>query len=522
MDARKAGGLRRRLAATPRKTVGALLALLLVGAPASAAAADKRAPTRFHLDCSAAGDGEGSRGRPWSTLERASAAWLRPGARLLIRRGTECAGVLAPHGSGSHGRPAIIGAYGSGPRPRIEGEGEDAVVLRDMSYVVLQDLEVTNHGDFESRRRGVHVVAERGVVRDVTLRRLHVHDVEGDLAKDANGSGGIQIDVLGGPPARFDRVLIERNRIEDVSRSGIFIVGTADGTRPRAFEPWPEASKGVVVRRNRLTRLAGDGIVPTGTAGALVEENVVSEGNLSGRGFADPRGLICNAGIWTFHANRTVIQRNEVFDMRFNGCDGTAYDVDYDQDGTIVQFNYSHDNEGGFILLCTDAEPRAADVRFNLSVDDRFLLYQSPCSLRPGATFEGLRVYNNTAVARDPALAILGTRATALLDPAGLEFRNNVVYATVTQGSPLTCGARCSHNLFWGLPPSGTSAVAGDPRFRHPARRGLGRLAVGRGFRLGAGSPAIGAGTPMSGSPRADYFGKRVTDPPAIGFHQRR
>ena len=505
----------------PRATASLVFALLLGGVLAPAEAAGKRSSTRFHVDCSATRTGDGSRGRPWSTLERASTALLRPGARLLLRRGTECAGVLAPRGSGSRRSPALIGAYGRGPRPRIEGSGEDALVLRDVSHVVVQDLELTNHGDFESRRRGVHLIAEGGVVRGVTLRRLHVHDVEGDLSKDANGSGGIQVDVLGGPPARFDGLLIEGNVVEDVSRSGIFIVGTSDGTRPRAFEPWPEASSGIVVRRNRLARLGGDGIVPTGTAGALVEENVVSHGNLRGRGFSDPRGLICNAGIWTFHANNTVIQRNEVFDMRFNGCDGTAYDVDYDQDGTVVQFNYSHDNEGGFILLCTDAGPRTAEVRFNLSVDDRFLLYQSPCSLQPGATFHGLSVHNNTAVAPDPALAILGVRATALLDPDGPEFRNNIVHATVTQGSSLPCGARCSHNLFFGLPPSGANALVGDPRFRDPARRGQGRLAVGRGFRLRAGSPAIGAGIRISGSSPTDYFGRRLTDPPAIGFHQR-
>lgn len=506
----------------PRATVILVFALLLVGVPAPAEAAGRRSSTRLHVDCSALRAGDGSRVRPWNTLERASAALLRPGARLLIRRGTECAGVLAPRGSGSARRPALVGAYGRGSRPLIEGTGEDALVLRDMSHVVVQDLELTNGGDHESRRRGVHLVAEDTVVRDVTLRHLYIHDVEGDLSKDANGSGGIQVDVLGGPPARFDGVLIEGNVIEDVSRSGIFIVGTSDGTRPRAFEQWPEASARIVVRRNRLARLGGDGIVPTGTAGALVEENVVSEANLRGRGFGDPRGLICNAGIWTFHANNTVIQRNEVFDMRFNGCDGTAYDVDYDQDGTVVQFNYSHNNEGGFILLCTDAGPRTADVRFNLSVDDRFLLHQSPCSLQPGATFDGLRVYNNTAVARDPALAILGTRATSLLDPGGLELRNNVVHATVMQGSPLPCGARCSHNLFFGLPPSGASALSADPKFRDPDRRGRGRLSVGRGFRLRSGSPAIGAGIRISGSSPTDYFGRRLTDPPAIGFHQRR
>ncbi len=173
--------------------------------------------------------------------------------------------------------------------------------------------------------------------------------------------------------------------------------------------------------------------------------------------------MICNAGIWTFHANGTVIQRNEVFGMRFNGCDGTGFDVDYDQDGTVIQFNYSHDNEGGFVLLCTDADPRSADVRFNLSVNDRFAANQSPCSLRPGATYSGLRFFNNTVVGAGLSWGILGTPTTGLLDPAGLELHNNVFVARPAQSAGLGCPARCTANLWSGLPPAGARRAGRRP-----------------------------------------------------------
>jgi parallel beta helix pectate lyase-like protein len=461
-----------------------------------------------YLDCSARKPGDGSRARPYNTLERASAATLGPGDRLLLRRGTSCTGLLAPSGSGSPRRPIAIGAYGWGPPPHVEGAAEDAVLLKDMSHVTLSGLEVTNRGEGETRRRGVHVVATTGVVRGVTVRGVWVHDVQGDLAKDAGGSGGIQVDVLGPEPTRFDDLLIERNLIADVTRSGIFIVGTADGDRPRATEPWPAASTRVRVRANRLLRLGGDGIVPLGTAGAVVEDNVVSEGNLRGRSLGDPRGMICNAGIWTFHANGTVIQRNEVFGMRFNGCDGSGYDIDYDQDGTVVQHNLSHDNEGGFILFCTDAQPRTAVVRFNLSVDDRMVANQSPCSLQPGATYENVSLLNNTFVAPVMTWGILGTPSGALLD-GSLEVRNNIFHATAPGSPALGCSARCSNNLF------------ADPLFVDPGRRGRGRLYVGAGFRLRRGSPAIGAGTPAPAVGTRDYFGARVPSPPTVGFSQR-
>ena len=40
----------------------------------------------------------------------------------------------------------MIGAYGVGPKPRVVGDGEDAVLLESVSHVVLQGLEVSNPG----------------------------------------------------------------------------------------------------------------------------------------------------------------------------------------------------------------------------------------------------------------------------------------------------------------------------------------------------------------------------------------
>jgi hypothetical protein len=496
----------------------ALLALGLAGAPAASA----QAATRY-VDCSAHRAGDGSLARPFESLARASAIRLTPGSRLLQRRGTSCTGRLAPQGSGSARRPALIGADGRGAAPHVEGAAEDAVLLRDTSWVTLRSLEVTNRGPGEARRRGVHVVATGGVVRGVTVRDLWIHDVQGDLSKDAGGSGGIQVDVLGPEPTRFDDLLIARNRIADVSRSGIFIVGTADSDRPRANQPWPAASTRVRVRANRLKRIGGDGIVPLGTVGAVVEDNVVSDGNLRGRPLNDPQGMICNAGIWTFHANNTLIRFNDVYRMNINGCDDTGYDIDYDQDGTVVEFNLSHDNEGGFTLLCTDTGPRRADVRFNLSVNDGHTFQESPCkgAAGAGATLDGVRMYNNTFVAPvhnvfSPALVSL----PALFKAGDFEFRNNIVVATQSQLLPLPCGDNCSHNLFFGLPASGTDAVTQRPRFEDAGGDGRGRIGIGRDYRLSSGSPAIGAGIAIPSSGNRDYFGNRISRPPSIGFQQ--
>lgn len=496
---------RRRLA------LDGTLAIALVAVLAPAA----HATTRY-VDCSAPSSGDGSRRAPWNDLATANATALGPGDRLLLRRGSVCAGPLAPLASGSPRRPVQIGAYGSGARPRIDATSEDAVLLRNTSHTIVRELEVTNAGP-EARRRGVHLLADGEVVRGLTVRGLFIHHVDGDLAKDGFGSGGLHGDVSAG--GRFDGLLIEGNRIEDVSRSGIFLP-IGGGTRPRAGEPWPEASTGVVVRGNRLTRLAGDGIVALGTVGAVLEDNVVSTGNLRGSSLGSG-SAVCNAGIWTFSANDTLIQRNEVFDMRFSGCDGTGFDVDYEQDGTIVQYNYSHDNEGGFILLCTDDRPRTAEVRFNLSVNDGWAVAQSPCAFPRLGSFAGLRFHNNTIVGPNPLLSFQNQPSGGLLDAQNLEFRNNLFVADPPIATAFPCGARCSNNLFFGMPPAGRDALTADPQLEAPGRTGTGRRRIGVGYRLRRGSPATGAGVAIPGSVTRDYFA-RPFDPrePSIGMHQ--
>ncbi len=292
----------------------------------------------------------------------------------------------------------------------------------------------------------------------------------------------------------------------------------------RAGEPWPQGSTRVHVRGNRLEHLAGDGIVATGTNGAVLEHNVVVDGNRAGTPWYGPNP-VCNAGIWTFGANSTLIQYNEVSGMQFNGCDGTGYDIDYNQDGTVVQYNYSHDNAGGFILLCTDGEPRAAEVRYNLSVDDATSFNDAPCDIQSGniGTLDGLRFYDNTFVAPQPLVTLELIPQSTLFAPGDFVFANNLVVATSPQTDPLPCGDHCTNNLFSGLPPSGTNAVVGDPHFVDPSRRGEGRLRVGSGFRLRGDSPAIGAGTLLPGAPARDYFGVPVPNDraPTIGMAQR-
>jgi hypothetical protein len=523
-------------------------ALSSAGANGAGAVSAPHGGTTWYVNCQAAAGGDGSRAAPFNTLQAANQLTLGPGDRLLLRRGTVCQGMLEPQGNGAAGDPIVIGAYPAGPAgslPTILGGGTvtAAVWLADMSFVTVEDLQLTNAGDSVGVHRGLYFTSDAGPVRDVTVRDLEVDDVNSNnsFTTSAKQGGGIVGQALSAS-GRFSNVLIEDNDVHDVSRQGITIYGTTSGTRPAATSPWPQASTGVVIERNTVERTQGDGIVPLGTNGAVVQYNLVKSGNLAGYDFLSPN-KDCSAGIWAWDANNTLIQYNEVSNMLYgpstdpsslNGCDGEGFDADYNQDGTIIQYNYSHDNAGGFMLLCTDEAPHRIVIRYNLSVNDNATFNPTPCAgvIDPSTNnLDGVEMYNNTIVAPTPRVTLelnesLGQDLISLL--GAFEFQNNIVDATSADAPShyFSCGTDCTNNLFSGLPvPSGaTNSVTKRPLFLAPAARGSG-LQIANAFRLRPGSPAIGAGVPIGAGnfpPPAtrDFFGVPVKDPPSIGFSE--
>ena len=135
----------------------------------------------------------------------------------------------------------------------------------------------------------------------------------------------------------------------------------------------------VVIRGNLIENVPGDGIVPIGCDGALIEYNVIRKG-LDVMPLGDAA-----AGIWPWSSDNTLIQFNEVSDHRAK-WDGQSYDADFNCIGTTFQYNYSFDNWGGFMLICNNGEKlgqpinvgtKNTKVQFNLSINDGLRPYKA-------------------------------------------------------------------------------------------------------------------------------------------------
>ncbi len=417
----------------------------------------------YYVDFTAGNDaGRGtSESEPWKTLAKVNATELRPGDRVLFRSGSTWHGQLVPKGSGSEAAAVIFDRYGSGRLPRIDagGEFEDAIRLYNVQGIEVRHLEVTNHGSTPAMRRGVHIFLDNfGTAKHIVVSGLYIHDVNGsnghgDNAKD---NGGIIFRTRGErTPSRFDGLLIERNIIRTVDRSAI----AAQSYHAMRTHWFP--SLNVVIRDNYVDDVGGDGIVPWATDRVLVEHNIALHCNRRAGSY--------NAGIWPWSTDNSLLQLNEAA-FTHTTLDGEGFDSDYNSRNTLFQYNYSHDNDGGFMLICTPGRrnPKenigniGTEVRYNISRNDRTRIFH--VSGGDDTTVHDNAIYVGPGI--DVQMLLLSDW-TGWAN--GLMFRNNWFYVqgTARYGHQISRSKDGTYGIASGWGPAQGVAFEGNHYYGH-------------------------------------------------------
>jgi len=458
----------------------------------------------YYIDAAAGDDANDGRApqRAWRTLSHANATTFGPGDRLLLKAGTEYDGPLVVRGSGSAEAPVLVGTYGKGSRPHVHDAPGDGAVLSvlDGAYIEVSGLELSGG------HTGVFAyVKEFGVARHLHFRDLYIHDVRGSTRGDDGGF----LCKREGEDTWFDDLLIEGCTIERADRNGILLTDY-----PTASDK--HHSTNVVIRGNHLQDIGGDGIFILGCDGALIERNVVRYAHQ--RVGRRPGERAC-AGVWPHRCNDTVIQLNEVSHTAVGGqtvWDSEAFDDDNTCRGTVFQYNYSHDNAGGFLLTCGGA--RGTVARYNISQNDAVALVTMEGDGTGDAT-----LYNNTFYV-GPELTVSLARNT-FGAPDGLRFLNNLLFVEGVMNCSFGSirDVQFSHNAFHGTfdeAPEDPDAVLADPLLVKPGSGGNGFDSLG-GYRMRRGSPCRRAGVAIEDNGGRDFFGRELAPDraPSIGAH---
>lgn len=492
------------------------------------------ATNKYYVDAEKGSDTNSGRSpkSAWASLEKINQNVFKPGDQILFKAGNTWNGQLKLQGSGSASAAVQINKYGEGNKPAIHGNGEKlyTLLIENVEYWEIRNLEITNTGNARAaKRRGVIISAKDfGDCNSIILDSLEIHHVNGSLVKSEGGGSAIFWQNSGDSiKTRFVDINITNCHLHHCGRNGINSRGY---TNRKNWHP----SLGVVISHNLLEQIPGDGIVPIGTDGAIIEYNVMRDcpDILSHEEAA--------AGIWPWSSDNTIIQFNEVSNHRAK-WDGQGFDSDWNCQNTIIQYNYSHDNYGGFLLVCNNGNNIHTSgnigtlntiVRYNFSINDGIRPYQTERrswfapTMHISGPVENTQIYNNVFVIPEKVSKNID-RTIVEMDnwggpwPENTFFTNNVFY--VEEKADFFFNAdkntKFSNNCFFGNfenLPNDATAIFENPQFVNASARGDG-FEVLKNYMLTKSSPLIGKGIGLKNGAEIDLFGNIVKEIPDIG-----
>jgi hypothetical protein len=539
----------------------ALRYALLALAVFSSAATTVRAQYAYHF--SPTGDdtlGDGSASDPWATLDRAASLDLQPGDSLRFEGGATFVGglYLDADDGGRADLPVVVTSYGQG-RATIEAGDGFGIFAYNAGGVEVRDLVVAGAGSASNENDGIAFYAD--LPGDTTLAHLRVANVD----VSGFGKAGLSIGAWNGETGWRDV------RVTDSD-----FHGNADGMI--TFAAQKGALKDIYVGqcrfyenpgRSGFNRPSGSGLVLGGVDGALVERSVAYGNGAHNTHHAGP------VGIWAYDANAVVIQHNEAYGnrtgVRSGSGDGGGFDLDGGVTNSVLQYNYSHDNDGaGFGLFQYAGAPPSGGntVRFNLSENDgrangygAISVWGASSGDRVGST----AIYHNTIYVRASEHGAPSAINIKNQHHRGLSFRNNVLVTSdgvrLVRG-PASPHARFEGNAYWAgdslftiawggttygdltswrdasgqerLPDAlggETTGVEGEPMLEALGAGGTAAdpdsLEALTAYRLQPNSPLVRAGLDLGGlfeldSGPHDFFGTPLSEAaaPSIGAHQ--
>ncbi len=537
------------------KRAGILLlaCVLLVGNtlffPVYAQTDDVSDGTVYYVDAQNGNDANSgtSTSSAWQSLDKVNHTVFEPGDSILLKRGGNWVGQsLQISCSGTKERPITFGCYGddAAPLPYIECAftedmedlpAADAVVyLKNVSYVTVENLALKNNTTNAGEQYNVKVeISDNYTSEGICIRGCTIvgsnpdkwsswtHAQQDGIVVSSSKTNG----QLGG-------IVIEDNHISNCKGVGIMVNGVYSGCDANGVIN-QKSGRNVEIRNNYLYNIGQDGIMVNNCVRPLVEHNIVNRSH--------SYSTSAHVAIWAFSCYNAVFRYNEAFNTQTTS-DGQGYDCDYQCYYTTFEYNYSHDNQGGFMLICT--EPKNWDgkeafnvgsiVRYNISENDRkntFSLtghikdtkiynntiysgWENSCSSLFFIYSKDGRYGTNTAIINNIFYCERG--GITLKNLTGTTFSNNLTYGTATGGAPKNDAEQTEDD---GITASG-NIRSKDPMFVDPGNGGTG-IESCDAYALFDNSPALKAGQIIDDDLTTDFFGNPIdkSTPPNIGAY---
>jgi hypothetical protein len=329
--------------------------------------------TNYYIDKSSGNDSNNglNKSEAWFSIDRVSSVEFQPGDSIFFKRGCKWMDCLRPKGNGAKNNRIVIGAYGKGEAPIIDAEGKSAkldvisasILLYNQEYWEIRDIEVRNFetGNPEKpvEKAGILLLAKDiGTLHDFKFENLLIKDVNGSLNTRENG--GIFLNVIADSipakriPTNFDGIYLNNCSFLHVDRGGFLNQSFwknrdlnskfGEICKNGEVNNW-FPSKNILIENCRFEDVGGNGLVTRVADSPIVQHNLFVRCSSRTTGNAS-YPYNCDNALWQFNeACYTIYNEGDV--------DASGFDSDYMCKNTIIQYNYSHHNEWGGLLVCS-------------------------------------------------------------------------------------------------------------------------------------------------------------------------
>ncbi len=350
----------------------------------------------------------------WKSIARVNQVNFAPGDRVFFQGGAAFKGViyLDANDKATPTNPLTVGSYGAG-RATIHGGAGNGLVAYNCGGIRITNLRFV--GQERTTNGADGILFYNDLPGDVKLSFVRIDNVE----VSGFGKFGITIGAWNGQSGYRD-VRVTRTLLHDNALAGLI-----------TYAETPNVHEKVYVGYTKAYDNPGLPGWPTNTGSGIVLGSV-NHGVIE-RCVAHDNGSLCDAneggvGIWAYDSTDVIIQHNESYNNRTNGpADGGGFDFDRNVSNSVMQYNYSHGNDGAGYLLCHipgDDNFAGNVVRYNISENDGRKNGYGAISLY--GTVRDTQIYNNTvfvgpehAEGNPPALLIRGSTENVFV-------RNNI------------------------------------------------------------------------------------------------
>ena len=388
---------------------------------------------------------------PWASIERINEQHFEAGDSIFFFSGESFKGTLYINDQGGRGNPILISKYGEGKDPLLDGDGaEAAIFLNNPANVIVENLEIKNWKGVY----GIHFIAENaGEMENLTFQDLNIHDVGSamfDITEPSKTKGAICGRVnKGTKPSWWNGLTIQRVYIHNVGSCGITFGNEVNLYKLGKSDLYYKTHKNVLIQDCRVDSIVRDGIWIRQCEGAIIQNCEVSRTGMN---------AISN-GIWFWDCLDCVMQYNEGWEcMSPRGNDGAPFSIDNHCWNCIIQYNYSHDNEGpGYMIFGRMGDNGGNVIRNNLSYNDNVTrTYKAgTASFTACSEVKNALVENNVIIAGSETHNILGHRNWEGY-PHSVTYKSNLFVgngkAVVSEINAVLEAGRFENNFFIDVP----------------------------------------------------------------------